>query len=29
MKDLGYVGNVPIATYEGPTPAALKHLGLA
>ena len=29
MKDLGYVGNVPTVTYEGPTPAALKHLGLA
>jgi len=29
MKDLGYVGNVPLATYDGPTPAALKHLGLA
>lgn len=29
MKDIGYVGNVPSATFEGPTPAALKHLGLA
>ena len=29
MKDIGYVGNVPIATFEGATPAALKHLGLA
>ena len=29
MKDIGYVGNVPIATFEGPTPEALKHLGLA
>jgi len=29
MKDLGYIGNVPLATYDGPTPAALKHLGLA
>jgi hypothetical protein len=29
MKDLGYVGNVALATFEGPTPAALKHLGLA
>ncbi len=28
-KDLGYVGNVAIETFEGPTPAALKHLGLA
>ncbi len=29
MKDIGYVGNVPIAVFEGPTPAALKHIGLA
>ena len=29
MKDIGYVGNVPSATFEGPTPEALKHLGLA
>lgn len=29
MKDIGYVGNVPIVTFEGATPAALKHLGLA
>ena len=29
MKDIGYVGNVPTATFEGPTPEALKHLGLA
>ncbi len=28
-KDIGYVGNVPIAVFEGPTPAALKHLGLS
>ncbi|MSU24457.1 MAG: gluconate 2-dehydrogenase subunit 3 family protein [Opitutus sp.] len=27
-KDIGYVGNVPIATFDGPTPAALKFLGL-
>jgi hypothetical protein len=29
MKDIGYVGNVPIAVFEGPSPAALKHIGLA
>ncbi|MCX6953054.1 MAG: gluconate 2-dehydrogenase subunit 3 family protein [Verrucomicrobia bacterium] len=29
MKDIGYVGNVATATFEGPTPEALKHLGLA
>lgn len=29
MKDIGYVGNVPTATFDGPTPEALKHLGLA
>lgn len=29
MKDLGYVGNVPTATFEGPPPAVLKQLGLA
>ena len=29
MKDIGYVGNVPLATFDGPTPEALKHLGLA
>ena len=29
MKDIGYVGNVPTATFAGPTPEALKHLGLA
>ena len=28
-KDLGYIGNVAIEKFEGPTPAALKHLGLA
>ncbi len=28
-KDIGYVGNVAIEKFEGPTPAALKHLGLA
>ncbi len=29
MKDIGYIGNVAMEKYEGPTPAALKHLGLA
>lgn len=28
MKDIGYVGNVPLASFDGPTPEALKHLGL-
>ena len=29
MKELGYVGNRPTLTFDGPTPEALKHLGLA
>ncbi|MEI6871506.1 MAG: gluconate 2-dehydrogenase subunit 3 family protein [Verrucomicrobiota bacterium] len=29
MKDVGYVGNTPSATFEGPTLEALKHVGLA
>jgi hypothetical protein len=29
MKDLQYVGNVPLARWEGPPPEVLKHLGLA
>jgi hypothetical protein len=29
MKDIGYVGNVPTANFDGPTPEALKHVGLA
>lgn len=29
MKDLGYIGNVPTVTFDGPPPAVLKHLGLA
>lgn len=29
MKDIGYTGNVALDKFEGPTPAALKHLGLA
>jgi hypothetical protein len=28
-KDLGYIGNVPIATFDGPPPEVLKKLGLA
>jgi hypothetical protein len=28
-KDLGYIGNVPIAEFPGPPPEVLKHLGLA
>ena len=28
MKDIGYVGNVPLAVFEGPPPAVLKRLGL-
>jgi hypothetical protein len=29
MKDVGYVGNVPLATFDGPPPEVLKKLGLA
>lgn len=29
MKDVGYVGNVPLATFDGPPPEVLRHLGLA
>lgn len=29
MKDIGYVGNVPTATFDGPPPEVLKRLGLA
>jgi len=28
MKDLGYVGNVPLARWDPPPPAALRHVGL-
>jgi hypothetical protein len=28
-KDIGYVGNVPMVDFPGPTPEALNHLGLA
>jgi len=28
-KDVGYTGNVPMVEFPGPTPEALKHLGLA
>lgn len=27
-KDIGYVGNVPTLDFAGPTPEALRHLGL-
>jgi hypothetical protein len=29
MKDIGYVGNVPTVTFDGPPPEVLKKLGLA
>jgi hypothetical protein len=29
MKDIGYVGNVPLATFDGPPAAVLKQLGIA
>ena len=29
MKDIGYVGNVPLASFDGPPPEVLKQLGLA
>lgn len=29
MKDIGYVGNVPLARFDGPPPEVLKKLGLA
>jgi hypothetical protein len=29
MKDIGYVGNVPLATFDGPPIEALKKAGLA
>lgn len=29
MKDIGYTGNVPLATFAGPTDEVLKKLGLA
>ncbi len=29
MRELGYVRNTPSANFEGPTPEAPKHLGLA
>lgn len=28
MKDIGYVGNIPTVNFDGPTPEALKHVGL-
>ncbi len=29
MKDLGYIGNMPLATFDGPPDSVLKKLGLA
>jgi hypothetical protein len=29
MKDIGYVGNVPLPAFAGPPPEALRQLGLA
>ena len=29
MKDIGYVGNMPLTKFDGPPPAVMKHLGLA
>lgn len=29
MKELGYVGNTPLAEFKGPPPEVLRHLGLA
>ena len=29
MKAIGYVGNTPLATFDGPPVEALKHVGLA
>jgi len=28
MKDIGYIGNVPLATFDGPPPEVIKQLGL-
>jgi hypothetical protein len=28
MKALGYTGNIPLSSFEGPPPEALRHLGL-
>ena len=29
MKDIGYVGNMPLTKFDGPPPHVLKHIGLA
>jgi hypothetical protein len=29
MRDIGYVGNVAMSSFEGPTPEVLRHIGLA
>ena len=28
MKDIGYTGNVPLTSFDGPPPDVLKQLGL-
>jgi hypothetical protein len=28
MKDIGYVGNVPLASFDGPPTEVLRKLGL-
>jgi hypothetical protein len=28
MRDIGYVGNVAMSSFEGPTPEVLRHIGL-
>ena len=29
MRDLGYMGNVPLPSWDGPPPEVLERLGLA
>ena len=28
MRDLGYVGNIPLPSFDGPPPEVLERLGL-
>jgi hypothetical protein len=28
MKDVGYIGNVPLASFDGPPPELLQKLGI-
>ena len=28
MKDIGYIGNVPLASFDGPPQALIEKLGL-